>query len=124
MNTDERRSVAVRLVLGLLLTIPLLADDRTQQLIARLSQQADTFQKVAPQMVGEETLFQRAAKAGQKGPQERRLVSVYTFGLLGGSVHEIRQVISIDGRPTQDRKKALEGVAKAVTSRDDARKKQ
>src|SRR5580765_5405968 len=71
------------------------ADERTQQLVQRLSQEADAFRKLAPNVVGEETLFQRAQKppkggfrvrigasatnAPQPAWQERRIISEYSF---------------------------------------------
>src|SRR5512142_1933910 len=43
------------------------ADDRTQQLVTTLSREADAFRKLAPDVVGEETLFQRAMKPPKRG---------------------------------------------------------
>src|SRR5579863_3168102 len=87
------------------------ADERTQQLAASLSQQADAFRTIAPDLVGQETLFQRALKAPkggfhirvgasvQKSPQpvwqERRISSEYSFAAFtgeGGALHELRRV--------------------------------
>lgn len=119
------------------------ADERTQQLIARLSQEADAFRKLAPNVVGQETLFQRAQKppkggfrvrigsSATKAPQaewqERRMISEYSFASFageGGAIHELRRVTSLDGRKLQDSKKAQEELAAIVTASDDKRKKE
>ena len=119
------------------------ADERTQKLIASLSREADAFAKLAPNVVAQETLFQRAVKppkggfrirvgAGvQKAPepvwQERRVISEYSFAAFageGGAIHELRRVTSVDGRPIQDSRKAQEELAAIVTAGDDKRKKE
>ena len=119
------------------------ADERTQQLVARLSQEADAFRKLAPNMVGQETLFQRAVKppkggfrirvgASAQNPvqpvwQERRILSEYSFASFageGGAIHELRRVTSVDGRTVQDPKKAQQELAAVVTAADDKRKKE
>ena len=118
-------------------------DERTQQLVARLSQEADAFRKIAPDVVGQETLFQRAVKppkggfhirvgaSAQKPPQpvwqERRILSEYSFAAFageGGALHELRRVTAVDGRTVQDSKKAQEELAAIVTAADDKRKKE
>jgi len=130
-----------RILLLLVASLALRADDRTMRLVARLSQEAEAFQKIAPELVGQETLFQRALKPPsklrrwvtkpEKAPelvwQERRIVSEYGFSTLShgeGPLHELRQVISVDGRNVQDSKKAADQLAKAITAHDDTRKKQ
>jgi hypothetical protein len=119
------------------------ADERTQQLAASLSKEADAFRKIAPDVVGQETLFQRAMKPGkgglhirvgasvQKPPepvwQERRVLSEYSFAAFageGGALHELRRVTSVDGRAVQDSKKAQQELAAIVTAPDDKRKKE
>jgi len=118
-------------------------DERTQQLVARLSQEADAFRKLAPNVVGQETLFQRAQKppkggfrvrigasatnAPQPAWQERRIISEYSFASFageGGAIHEMRRVTSLDGRKLQDSKKAQEELAAIVMAGDDKRKKE
>src|SRR5512144_365981 len=87
----EGMRVCILLALG---CCTLRADDRTQQLVARLSREADAFRKIAPDLVGQETLFQRALKppkggfrirvgASARNPpqpiwQERTLLSEYS----------------------------------------------
>lgn len=119
------------------------ADERTQRLVARLSQEADAFRKLAPNVVGQETLFQRAQKPPSRGfhvrvgasannpPQaawqERRIISEYSFASFageGGAIHELRRVTSLDGRKLQDNKKAQDELAAIVTAADDKRKKE
>lgn len=119
------------------------ADDRTQQLVSALSQQADAFRKIAPDLVGQETLFQRAVKppkggfhirvgaSTQKPPepvwQERRILSEYSFAAFaheGGALHEVRRVTEVDGRAVQDSEKAQQELAAIVTAPDDKRKKE
>ena len=118
-------------------------DDRTQQLVASLSREADAFRKIAPDVVGHETLFQRAVKppkggfrirvgASAQNPQqpvwqERRILSEYSFAAFageGGAVHELRRVTSVDGRAVQDPRKAQQELAAIVTAADDKRKKE
>jgi len=118
------------------------ADERTQKLAARLSEEANAFRLVAPQVLGEETLHQRALRppprfrprigdAAKEPPkpnwQQRDIVSEYSFASFSGedgTLHELRQVTSIDGKKVQDTKKAQEALAKAVTASNDERKKQ
>jgi hypothetical protein len=131
------------LILLAVFSCALRADDVTQRLVATLSQQADAFRKMAPDIVGQETLFQRAIKppkggfhirvgaSAQKAPepvwQERRLLSEYSFSAFageGGALHELRRVTEVDGRKVQDSKKAQEDLAAIVMAPDDKRKKE
>lgn len=125
----------------LLLPGLLQADEQIQKLIERLSEEAATFQRIAPQVIGQETLVQRAIKpparfrprigeAAKKPPeprwQQREIKSEYAFAAFageGGSLHEIRQITAIDGKTVQDTKRAQESLAKAITSEGDERKK-
>jgi hypothetical protein len=129
----------MRLLCALFLTVPLLADDATNKMRARVSEEAEAFQRLAPEVLGQETLHQRAAKppsrfrprigAGATAPpkaeyQERTIVSEYGFTTMSGSeVHELRQVTSVDGRKIEDARKAQAALAKAIVANDDARKK-
>ena len=122
---------------------PVKSDERTQQLVQRLSQEADAFRRLAPNVVGQETLFQRAQKppkggfrvrigasatnAPQPSWQERRIISEYSFASFageGGAIHELRRVTSLDGRKLQDSKKAQDELAAIVMAADDKRKKE
>jgi hypothetical protein len=134
-------------LLCLLLLIPLLrADELTKKMTARVSEEAEAFQRLAPDVLGEETLHQRSMKPpGRFHPrigsaatappkpewQERTIVSEYGFTAFSGetktpdssSLHEIRQVTSVDGKKIEDTKKAQAALAKAITANDDGRKK-
>jgi hypothetical protein len=123
-----------------LLVLPTLhADERTQKLMARVSEEAEAFRTLAPQMLGKETLHQRAMKrparfrprvgSSATAPlppewQERDIVSEYGYASLAGSLHELRQVTVVDGRKVADDMKAQDALAKAITAKDDARKKE
>jgi hypothetical protein len=131
----------MRALLFFLLIPPLRADERTQKLIDGLSKQADTFQRIAPAMLGRETLHQRflkppprfrprigeaAKKPLQPTWQERDIISEYAFAALGDSrqeLHEMRRVIAVDGRIVEDEKQAQDSLAKLVTASDDQRKR-
>ena len=109
---------------------------------ARISEEADAFERLAPQVLGKETLHQRALKppsrfhprvgAAAMGPpppqwKEREIVSQYGFTSFTNdpeALHELRQVTSVDGRKVEDEKKAQDALAKAITASDDERKKQ
>ncbi len=131
-------------LLPIFLLIPLLrADDVTKKMMARVSEEAEAFQRLAPEVLGEETLHQRSMKptprfrprvgngvttAPKAVYQERTIVSEYGFTAFSGegdaaSLHELRQVISVDGKKVSDAKKAQAALAKAITANDDGRKK-
>jgi hypothetical protein len=127
-------------LLCLLLLIPLVrADDLTNQMRARVSEEAEAFQRLAPDVLGQETLHQRSLKppgrfhprignAAMAAPtpewEERTIVSEYGFTSFSGALHEIRQVTTVDGKKIADSRKAQEALAKAITATDDAQKKQ
>jgi len=112
------------------------ADDATQKLVKRLGDEAAAFQKIAPELVGRETLHQRAlapprfkmrvgdaAKQAQAADwREREIVSEYAFVLLGRQIHELRQVTSADGKRVAGEKKAQDALAKLILANDDERK--
>ena len=123
-----------------LLLIPLLrGDELTEKMKARVSEEAEAFQRLAPEVLGQETLHQRSMKppprfrprvgnavttAPKTEYQERTIVSEYGFtALAGADLHEIRQVTSVNGKKIEDQKKAQDALAKAITANDDGRKK-
>ena len=130
-------------LLPCLLLIPLLrADDVTQKMMARVSEEAEAFQRLAPEVLGQETLHQRSMKPASRfrprmgnavttAPtpqfQDRTIVSEYGFTSFSsgdaGSLHELRQVTSVDGKKIEDAKKAQAALAKAIQAKDDGRKK-
>ncbi len=115
------------------------ADERTQRLAVRLAEEAAAFQRLAPQVLGTETLEQRAQKPPRRfgirigkaatGPrpaewQSRTIVSEYGFSAFAsdGSVHELRQVTSVDGRAVKN--KGPEALARIIVADDDSRKRE
>ncbi len=131
----------MRALLFFLLIPALRADERTQKLIDGLSKQADAFQRIAPAILGRETLHHRflkppprfrprigeaAKKPLQPTWQERDIISEYAFAALGDSrqeLHEMRRVIAVEGRIVEDEKQAQDSLAKLVTATDDQRKR-
>jgi len=137
----------MRRFLLVLVTASLLrADERTQKLTARLTEEAAAFERIAPQVLGTETLHQRAQKpvsglrirfgqAAQQPPrpvwQERTLVSEYGFAAFSSdtasgvpSLHELRRVISVDGRKTKGSGNGSAELARIILAADDARKRE
>jgi len=132
----------MRALLVLALAWPLCADQLTQQVTARLAEEADAFQRLAPKVLGKETLHQKALKlptrfrvrvgdAAKQPPalqwREREVISEYAYASLGGdsqTIHEMRQVITAEGKKVEDPKKAQLLLAKIVTSGDQERKRQ
>ncbi len=123
----------------LVLVSTLRADDETRKMTDRLSEEAEAFQKLAGQVLGKETLHQTSQKppgrfhprVGTVAPapvwMDRDIVSEYGFATFSGdpsAVHELRQVLSVDGRKIGDAKKAEDSLAKLITASDDARKKE
>jgi hypothetical protein len=127
----------MRGLMFLYLALALRADDSTQKLIKRLGAEADAFQRIGPDLVGRETLHQRALapprfklRVGDAAKQtqaadwkEHEIVSQYAFALWGRQIHELRQVTSVDGKQVAGEKKAQDALAKLVTASDDERKK-
>ncbi len=128
----------MRALLLLSFALVLQADERTQKLAERLAREAEAFEKIAPQLLGRETLHQRVmapparfklrvGDAATHPPvatwKEREIVSEYAFALLGREIHELRQVISVDGKSVAGETQAQDALAKLVTGRDDERKK-
>lgn len=120
------------------LALALRADERTQKLAERLAREAEAFEKIAPQLVGRETLHQRVmaplprfklrvGDAATHPPvatwKEREIVSEYAFTLLGREIHELRQVTSVDGKQVAGDSQAQDALAKLLTGNDDERKK-
>jgi hypothetical protein len=131
--------VDMRVWLLLALAAGLHADDLTRQVTARVSEEAEAFLKIAPNVLGTETLHQTALKTGSRfhpratttAPREKwvehDIVSEYgfaTFATESGAIHELRRVITADGRKVAETKKAQEELAKAMTASDDNSKKE
>ncbi len=132
----------MRALTYLILATTLRADEQTRKMAERVSEEAAAFQKLAPQVLGQERLHQNAQKPPARfrprigdaavGPpptrwKERDIVSEYGFASFAGApdaLHELRQVVSVDGRKVGDTKKAQDALAKVITASDDARKKE
>jgi len=119
------------------------ADNQIQRMTERLANEAAAFQKIAGQVVGRETLVQKAVKtqAGRKFPirirvgdgppkgaplewQTRTLVSEYGFTTFSdGALHELRQVVSVDGQAVKGNRGSQE-LARIITASDDKRKQE
>jgi len=134
----------MRTVVLLLLAPVLRADDLTNKMTARVSEEAAAFLKLAPEVLGTETLEQRAVKppsrfhprvgdaAAAPPPQQwiqREIVSEYGFASFAGaasgspSIHELRKVVAVDGKKIGEPKKAQDTLAAAITASDDAQKR-
>ena len=134
----------MRLVALLLFTIALRADDLTNKMTARVSEEAAALLKVAPEILGTETLnhseikppsrFHPRVGAGAEAPPEvqwiqRQIVSEYGFSSFASSsgatpaIHELRQITSVDGKKINERKKAQDTLAAAITASQDAQKR-
>jgi len=126
----------------LFLAVSLQAADPVQQMTARLSEEADAFRRIAPSLLGRETLEQKAHKAqprfrprvgndARTPPptpwQDRQIVSEYGFAAFSGeteSLHELRRVVSVDGKSVADARKAEDSLARIISLKDDQREKE
>jgi len=99
------------------------------QILNRIAQQADAFRKTAPGVLAEETLSQKTRhvdKAGKVGFVTHEVVSEYAYGGLPDAptvIHEIRKVISVDGKQVTSVAKARQMMKNGLKSGDDALKK-
>jgi hypothetical protein len=111
------------------------------EILSRVSEEAAVFRRVAPEVLAEETLTQRALKAPPRfhprigsaaskpvgaARQTREIVSEYSFGTLKDapeSLHEFRQVISVDGQAISAAAAARHSLALGLASADDHARK-
>lgn len=106
-------------------------------ILDRLTLEAALFEQLAQQVTGQEIIHQRAMKpppkfkprvgeAAKKPPQgewrDREIVSLYGISLIGHSLHEIRQVILVDGKKVQDEQRAQRTLAGLLTTSADQQK--
>lgn len=127
----------MRLCVLLILAASLQADDSTRRMTARLSEEAEAFLKVAPEVLGTETLHQSALKPPSRfHPRtgtaavpdkwiDHDLISEYGFAKFAtesGAIHELRKVTMANGHKVTDSKKAQEELARAMTASDDQSK--
>jgi hypothetical protein len=120
-----------------LLALLLAQEPALDDVLRRLSEEAEVFSRVAPKVIGQEVLQQKARRPpprfrpriGQsalKPPparyQTREIVSEYgysTFQESSEALHEFRQVVSVDGRTVASSGKARKLLIMGVTSADD-----
>src|SRR5438874_6514080 len=112
-----------------------------QSMLGRVSEEAEVFAYNARAVLTEETLRQRTRKPAPRfrprlgeaprTPREeyltREIVSEYgyaSFHDAPGALHELRTVISVDGRKVTAPEKARRSLTLGVTSADDSVKKQ
>jgi hypothetical protein len=111
------------------------------EILSRVSEEAEVFRHVAPQVLAEETLTQRALKAPPRfhprlgasaakpltaDRQTREIVSEYSFGAFkdaSESLHEFRQVTSVDGKAITAVAAARHSLALGLASADDHARK-
>jgi len=115
------------------------ADERSQRLALRLAEEAAAFGRVAPRVVGRESLEQRAQKppgrfrirvgkaATQPAEPEwqtRKIDSEYGFTTFAsdGSLHELHQVTAVDGKAVKNG--GPEALARIILASDDSRKRE
>lgn len=133
-HPDDVRTVC--LLIALSIAAPLAADDRIPKLLARLAEQASTFEHTAPHLVSEETLQQSSLKPGKPRAselagarpaprgfywQQREIKSEYVFAAAGtgSNIREVRRVISVDGKPAGDSGKEVDRLFRAIRSNDE-----
>jgi hypothetical protein len=128
-------------VLCALCLLPAAGAQTLPAILSRVAEEAAVFRNVAPQVLAEETLTQRALKAPPRFHpragaaatkpiarvrQTREIVSEYSFGALKDapdSLHEFRQVVSVDGQPVSAAAAARHSLALGLASADDHARK-
>ena len=112
------------------------AQNNIKAAVDRLANEAAAFEKLATQVTGQETLRHRAMKsashrlrigeAAKKPPplawKETDIVSLYGISVVGRTLHEIRQVISVDGKTVEGEARAQETLAQLLTASGDEQK--
>ena len=111
------------------------------EILSRASEEAEVFRRVAPQVLSEETLTQRALKAPPRfhprigaaaakpiaaDRQTREIVSEYSFGTLKespGPLHEFRKIVSVDGKTISTAAAARHSLGLGLASADDHARK-
>jgi len=125
-----------------LLCLASAADAQTlPEILSRVSEEAEVFRRIAPQVLSEETLTQRALKAPLRfhprvgadatkpvAPtrQTREIISEYSFSTLKdapGPLHEFRKVVSVDGQAISTVEAARHSLALGLTSANDHARK-
>jgi hypothetical protein len=125
------RTAASAAVLGILLAWPGQPDDIRKTVLHRLAEEADKFERSAHRFAAIETLQQTAYDYGERPRRQqggtpslgraktREIVSQYGFVPVderGGSLREVRIVLSVDGQPWKRGAKSLEALAKSISA--------
>lgn len=103
--------------------------DPIAPLLSRLSEEAEVFLRAAPQTVAEETLQQKTLMLDRFSKPTfdvRTIVCEYGYSAFQDSphsLHEFRQVISVDGRKVNSVEKARRSLTLGLHSKDDQTKK-
>lgn len=107
-------------------------------LLSRLAEEAEVFAQSVAKLIGEETIRQRALKAGSRFRprigqaaleppkpvyQARELASEFGYTTIGDLWHEAREVRLVDGRTVQSTDKARRKLVLGLRSDDDLVKK-
>jgi len=96
------------------------------QLLKRVAEQAEIFRKTAPGILSEETLSQKSRDPAAGKYVTHEVTSVYGYGGLPEAptvIHEIRKVISVDGKQVTSAAKARQSMEAGLKSGDDSLKK-
>jgi hypothetical protein len=134
--------LSMALLFAGLSTLPLGAQTSLSKILSRVSEEAAVFQQNMPKALTQETLEQRAAlppsrfrprignnpsAAPKPRLQLREIVSEYSVGTLKDSASadlvELRQVISVDGKPVQSAENARHALSLGIQSQDDRLRK-
>jgi hypothetical protein len=125
----------------LLFVVSTASAQKLAKILDRVTEEAEVFRHVAPEILSEETLKQRALKppgrfhprvgaAAAQPPastfRTREIVSEYSFGTLKdppGPLHEFRQVVSVDGKTISAAGAARHSLTLGLTSADDHARK-
>ena len=114
-----------------------IARNRMRVDLNRLAIEAAAYGTLAQQVTGEETLRLRALKPPPKfklrvgdaatkplraQPLDRTIVSLYGVSLIGGSLHEIRQITFVDGKKVLDEQRAQRTLTELLTGSADQQK--
>jgi len=106
-------------------------------MLERLASEAAAYEKLAQEVTGQETIHLREWKAPRKfklrvgeaakdahAPQwgTREIVSLYGVSSVGGSLHEIRQVLFVDRKKVQGEQHAQQTLEALLTSSGDQQK--
>ncbi len=116
---------------------PVQSPDAVAAVLRRVSEEAEAFARLAPEVISEEVCRQKAARSKRSlhfrlkpGPRPtpepaydvREITSEYGFAMLkesGGSLHEFRRIISVDGRPVESAPQARKKLTYALKDAND-----